>query len=190
MDRACVPFEFERGGARPRIPNLHSPVATDGEDAGAVGAERRAPRPLVYWEFEQGGARPRVPDLRRRRSVLTVGGEAAGDDARAVRAERHAPNKALVPDEIERGRARPRVPDHRRPVVASGGDERGVGAEQRACHFARGPFDFEQGLARPRVANLNVGDVTVVTSGEVTGEDTPAVRAEPAAKVPFELEQE
>ncbi len=60
--------------------------------------------PVCPFELEQGRARPRVPHLRR--PVI-----AAGDDARAVRAERHAAHRARVPFELEQGRprsARPR----------------------------------------------------------------------------------
>ena len=131
--------------------------------------------PLFHWEFEQDGARSRVPDLRRRRSVLISGGDASGEDAGAVGAERRASHHALLPDEIERGRARPRVPDLRRPVDTTGGDERGVGAERRTCHFARVPIELEQELARARVPDLR-------RPFHAAGDDAGAVGAERAPK--------
>ena len=62
----------------------------------------------VPLEREDQGAGLRVPHLRRQ--VI-----AAGDDARAVRAERHAVRRARVPSQVQLRLPRPGVP-HLRPV--------------------------------------------------------------------------
>ncbi len=83
--------EREDLGAAPRVPDLRRAVEAPGDDARAVGAERRrARRSPVCPEREDLGAAPGVPDLRR--LVL-----ARGDDARAVGAERRRADGIGVP---------------------------------------------------------------------------------------------
>ena len=64
--------------------------------------------------------------------TFAVWSAAAGDDARAVRAERHAQHRARVPLQVEQGRAGPRVPHLRRLVMTAGDDPRAVRAERHA----------------------------------------------------------
>ena len=79
-------------------------------------------------------------------AVLVI---AAGDDPRAVRAERHAPHIRRVPLQLERGSADLRVPHlHFSRLVfppAAGDDPRAVRAERHAPHIGRVPLQLEQG---------------------------------------------
>ena len=93
----------------------------------------------VPFQFEQDRPRPRVPHLRR--LVIT-----AGDDPRAVRAERHAPHPVRVPFQFEQG-----VPvraSHTFAVRSSLPVTIRVpsGLNDTLDHRARVPFEVEQGV--------------------------------------------
>ena len=79
------------------------------------------------------------------------------DDARAVRAERHAPHPARVAFQFEQECPRPRVPDLRRPAshLPAADDPRAVRAERRATSPGSvWPLSSSKARPRPRVPHL------------------------------------
>ncbi len=84
------------------------------------GLKHAAPHP---FQVEQDISRPRIPHLRR---VVAT----AGDDPRAVRAERSASHPARVSFQVENGLTRPRVPNQHPPHRLGGrGEEMGFAVE-------------------------------------------------------------